>query len=50
MEVDSRKKKQKFSKNKKKSWRKHADVADIEDYFEDQRRDERTGYAIRPQM
>jgi len=36
-------KKRKFSKNKKKTWRKHTDIKDVEDYLEDKRLQERTG-------
>merc|ERR1712176_109056 len=40
------KKKRKGSKNKKKSWRKNTDIADVEEHLEDLRREERTGGAV----
>jgi len=40
------KKKRKGSKNKKKSWRKNTDIADVEEHLEAVRRDERTGYVF----
>lgn len=36
-------KKRKFSKGKKKNWRKFTDVRDVESYLEDKSREERTG-------
>ncbi|XP_074659285.1 ribosome biogenesis protein NOP53-like [Tubulanus polymorphus] len=36
-------KKQRVNKNKKKSWRKHIDINDVEDYLDDKRLQERTG-------
>ncbi len=36
-------KKRKFSKSKKKNWRKFTDVRDVETYLEDRSREERTG-------
>ena len=36
-------KKRKYSKNKKRNWRKFTDVRDVETYLEDKRREERTG-------
>jgi len=41
-EIETRKRKR-FNKNKKKNWRK-AKVDDIEEFLEDQRLQERTGY------
>jgi len=36
----------KGSRKSKKAWRKHADIADLEEHLEQQRRDERTGGAL----
>ena len=36
-------KKRKVSKNKKKNWRKHSDIKDVEEFLEDQRLQLRTG-------
>lgn len=36
-------KKRKYSKSKKRNWRKFTDVGDVEAYLEDKRREERTG-------
>lgn len=43
MPHESLNKKKKFSKNKKKTWRKHTDINDVEEFLEDQRLQERTG-------
>ncbi len=40
---DIGKKRKRVSKNKKKNWRKHTDIEDVEEYLEDQRLQERTG-------
>ena len=37
------KRKYRGSKKSKRSWRKNTDVADIEEYLEDKRKEERTG-------
>merc|ERR1712142_1040305 len=39
----------KGSRKSKKSWRKHGDIADLEEHLEDVRRDERTGGALTDQ-
>jgi len=41
--TESTHKKRKYSKNKKKNWRKHVDISDIEAHQEDIRREERYG-------
>lgn len=43
MAEESSNKKKKFSKNKKKTWRKHTDIIDVEEFLEDRRLQERTG-------
>ena len=37
------KKRKRVSKNKKKNWRKHTDITEVEEFLEDQRLQERTG-------
>ena len=34
------------SKNRKKGWKKHSNIEDVEEFLEDQRLQERTGWAI----
>ena len=46
MSIEPPKKKRKVSKNKKKSWRKHCDITEIEEFLEDERLQERTGYML----
>ncbi len=36
--------KRRRSKKSKKSWRKFTDIRDVEEFLEEQRKDERTGY------
>lgn len=45
MEVDSdmRTKRKRFSKKNKRSWRKHTNVKDVEEYLEGRRREEKFG-------
>lgn len=43
---DSKKKKIRVSRNKKKSWRKHTDIKEIEDFLENKRFEERVGYEL----
>ncbi|XP_076315126.1 uncharacterized protein LOC143227581 [Tachypleus tridentatus] len=38
-----RNRKARVNKNKKKSWRKHVDIKEVEDYLEEKRVDEKTG-------
>lgn len=40
---EASKRKVKVSKNKKKSWNKHCDVKEVEDYLEEKRFEERIG-------
>lgn len=42
-------KRKRVPKNTKKSWRKNVDVADVEDFLEDQRLEERLGVKVRDQ-
>ena len=44
--TENNSKKKKYNKNKKKNWRKHADISDIEAYQDDVRREERYGYKM----
>ena len=43
MEVQTAKKRRKYSKNSKKNLRKYTDVRDVEEFLEEQRFQERTG-------
>jgi hypothetical protein len=43
MSTEPPKKKRKVAKNKKKTWRKHIDISEIEEFLEDERLQERTG-------
>lgn len=43
MEANVPRKKSRLSKNKKKAWRK-VDITDVEEFLEDERLQERTGY------
>jgi len=36
-------KRKRVSKKSKQSWRKHTDIKDVEEYLEEERREERTG-------
>lgn len=42
----AKKRKLKVSRNKKKSWRKHTDIKEIEDFLENKRFEERVGYEL----
>lgn len=37
-------KRKRVSKKSKQSWRKHTDIKDVEEYLEEERREERTGW------
>ena len=41
--VESVSKKKRVSKKNKKSWRKHTDIKDVEDFLDDKRLEERLG-------
>lgn len=45
MDVKSRKKR--VSKKLKSSWRKYVNIADVEEFLEDKRLEERLGYCVR---
>lgn len=46
----AKKRKLKVSRNKKKSWRKHTDIKEIEDFLDNKRFEERVGYELKPIM
>ena len=46
MESKTVKKRRKYSKNSKKNLRKYTDIRDVEEFLEEQRFQERTGYAF----
>ena len=45
-EKSVKKKRKRFSKKLKRSWRKHVDISDIEEHLAEERRQKRTGFVI----